>query len=191
MASGSAIAGRNAVQDRCARPHHIEEAESISSQPVVNAVCHLEGVAGLIGRFNLETSSLHGEAGEVQNMNVPAGCCLWPYRPGPGESGVDDDPIPVADREGDRVLGIGYECRLFRSAGQVTQLVHPYLRTPTHNLGYLPLWPAHRCSLGAGSDDLAKPGQCARCGVEHRNVTLAREQPQFRCWTACCEPLTV
>jgi hypothetical protein len=87
---------------------------------------------------------------------------LWLFRPGPGESGVDDGPIPVADREGDRVLGIGYECRLLRSAGQVTQLVHPDLRTPTHNVGNLPLWPAHRCSLGAGGDNLAEPGQGVR-----------------------------
>jgi hypothetical protein len=60
----------------------------------------LEGVAGLMGRFNPETMALHGEAAEIQNMNVQAGCWLWPCRPGPGESAVDDDPIPVADGEG-------------------------------------------------------------------------------------------
>jgi hypothetical protein len=162
MACGSPKAGCNVVQDRCARPHHIEEVQSVSSQPAINAVCYPKGVAGLICRFNPVSSSLHGETGEVQNMNVQAGCWLWPCRPGPGESGVDDGLMPVADREGNLVLGIAYECRLLRSAGQVTQLVHPDLRTPTHNVGYLPLWPAHRCSLGAGSDNLAEPGQCVR-----------------------------
>jgi hypothetical protein len=162
MACGSAIAGRNVVQDRCARPHHIEEAESVSSQSAVDAACHFEGMAVQIGRFDPEPSSLRGEAGEVQNMNVQAGCWLWPCRLGSGESGVDHDPIPVADPEGDRDPGIGYQCRLLRSARQVTQLVHPDLWTPTHNVSYMPLWPAHRCSLGAGSDNRAEPGQCAR-----------------------------
>lgn len=191
MACGPAIPRRNVIQDRCARPHDIEEAQSISSQHLVKAVCYLEWMAGLIGRFNPETSSMHGQTGEVQNMNVQAGCWLWPYRPGPRESGEDNDPVPVADGEGNRVQGIGYECRLLRSAGQVTQLVHPDLRTPTDNLGYLPLWPAHRCSLGACSDNPAKPGQCAGRGVEHRDVTLAGLRLKLRRWAVRCEPLTV
>ena len=165
MSCGSAIAGRKLVQDRRARPHQVEEVQSVSSQSVVDAACHLEGVAALIGRFNPETCSLHGKAAEVQNMNAQAGCGLWPKRPGPRGSGVEGDSTPVANQEGDRALGIRYECRLLGSAEQVTQLVHSDLWTQTNNVGYAPRWPTHRCSLGCAigprSDNPAKPGQCA------------------------------
>jgi hypothetical protein len=42
---GSAVAARDVIQNRCARPHDVEEAQSVSSQPVVNPASHLEGVA--------------------------------------------------------------------------------------------------------------------------------------------------
>lgn len=120
MACGSSITGRNVVQDRSARPHQVEKAQCVSSQPVVDAACDLEGVAALLGRFNPETCSLNAEAAEVQNMNAQAGCGLSPNRSRPGASGVDGHSAPVANQEGDRIRNIGDECRLLRSVGQVT-----------------------------------------------------------------------
>jgi hypothetical protein len=76
-------------------------------------------------------------------MNVQAGCWLWPNQPGLGESGVDGHPTPVVDCEGDRLLGIRYQGGLLRSVGQVTQLVHPDLRTDADYLGHLPFRPVH------------------------------------------------
>ena len=38
---------------------------------------------------------------------------------------MDSGTVAIAHREVDRFLGIGNQRRLFRSAGEVTQLVHP------------------------------------------------------------------
>jgi hypothetical protein len=96
MPCGSSITWHDAVQDWCAGPHHVKEAQRVRCQQIVEAARHLEWVTALIASLKPEAGSPRGEAGEVQDMDAQAGREFRPNRPGLGKSGVDGDACPSA-----------------------------------------------------------------------------------------------